>query len=48
MWYRLNRAMDPVLDVCVAMDREEWIAVAVVVVTLGYFCMRGFGSRSKY
>lgn len=48
MWYKLDRAMDPVLHVCATMGREEWIVVAVTIITVGYFCMRGFGSRTKY
>ena len=30
------------------LTREEWVVVLAVVATLGFLCMLGFGSRSKY
>ena len=27
---------------------EEWLAAGVLVVVMGYFCMKGFGSRGSY
>lgn len=30
------------------LKREEWAVVLVIVMLLGWFCMRGFGSRSDY
>lgn len=29
-------------------DANEWLIALVVVVIVGFFCMRGFGSRSGY
>ena len=29
-------------------DLQDWLFVFVIVVLLGFFCMRGFGSRSNY
>lgn len=29
-------------------SRREWLAVLAVVVVIGFFCMRGFGSRTTY
>ena len=30
------------------LTREEWIVVLAVAASLGFLCMRGFGSRSNY
>ena len=30
------------------LNREEWVVVLVVVCALGFLCMLGYGSRSKY
>jgi hypothetical protein len=31
-----------------ALTREEWVVVLGVVSVLGFLCMLGYGSRSKY
>ncbi len=48
MWHKIDQALNPVFQVCQNLDRQEWIGVFAVVLTVGYFCMRGFGSRAKY
>jgi len=30
------------------LDTQEWLLVLLVAAGIGAFCMRGFGSRSKY
>ncbi len=30
------------------LNRNEWLIVLVVVMLLGFICMRGFGSRKNY
>ena len=30
------------------LDREDWFLVLCCVVVVGFFCMRGFGSRAGY
>ena len=30
------------------LTREEWLVVLALVSALGFLCMLGFGSRSKY
>lgn len=30
------------------LDRQEWLMLLLVGMVVGFFCMRGFGSRSKY
>lgn len=30
------------------LDKQEWLGVLVAVTIIGFFCMRGFGSRSSY
>jgi hypothetical protein len=31
-----------------SLDRQEWLIVLLVVTVIGFFCMRGYGSRSNY
>lgn len=31
-----------------AMDPQEWLLVLLGVIVVGLFCLRGFGSRSRY
>ncbi len=37
-----------VLRVIDKMGTQEWLFVLVVVIVFGMFCLKGFGSRSKY
>jgi hypothetical protein len=30
------------------LNREEWVVVLAVVSVLGFLCMLGYGSRTKY
>lgn len=30
------------------LSREEWVVVLAVTAVLGFLCMLGYGSRSKY
>jgi len=30
------------------LDTQEWTLVFVVVILVGFFCLRGFGSRANY
>lgn len=30
------------------LDRQEWLILLVATTVFGVFCMRGYGSRSKY
>lgn len=30
------------------LDRHEWFTLLIVVMVLGFLCMRGFGSRKNY
>jgi hypothetical protein len=32
----------------VGMDRNEWLVAFGILVVIGIFCMRGFGSRTSY
>ncbi len=36
------------LRYCDRLDYQEWFLLGLVVVGLGLFCMKGFGSRSNY
>jgi hypothetical protein len=48
MWNRVERIMGPIFDLVCGMSRQEWTLLFVGAVIVGFFCMRGFGSRSKY
>ncbi len=48
MWRNIDSAMRPLFRLCQNLDREQWVIVFAVALTVGYFCLRGFGSRSKY
>ncbi len=41
LWRDLNRTIE-------GMESQEWMLVLIVVIVIGFFCMRGFGSRSDY
>jgi hypothetical protein len=41
-WYRT------VMRFVEQMDAQEWMLAFFGVVIVGFFCLRGFGSRSKY
>lgn len=30
------------------LNRQEWLALLLVVMVVGFMCMRGYGSRSNY
>jgi len=37
-----------VMRVVNSMGTQEWVLVLVGVIVVGFFCLRGFGSRSQY
>ncbi len=41
-------AFDQVFGHLEHLNRQEWLLVLVGVVIVGFFCLRGFGSRSSY
>lgn len=30
------------------LESEQWAIIAIALVVLGFFCMRGFGSQKSY
>ena len=36
------------MQLAVRMDVHEWALVLIGVIVVGFFCLRGFGSRSDY
>ena len=42
------RFLDDVTYHAGKLDRQHWIIISVVVLGLGFMCMRGFGSRNDY
>ncbi len=48
MWITIEPFLTPVFRACQHLDRQEWIGVFFAALVIGYFCMRGFGSRANY
>jgi hypothetical protein len=44
----LLRCIDEVTRLAGQLDRQQWIVLSVLVLALGLFTMRGFGSRNNY
>jgi hypothetical protein len=44
MWRYYHNTMDWFNS----LDRQEWLAVLMIGMVLGFLCMRGYGSRSNY
>ncbi|MBW3600345.1 MAG: hypothetical protein KY475_24155 [Planctomycetes bacterium] len=43
-----HQAQREVMRVIMRMDVDHWLIVFGVLVAIGVFCMRGFGSRTSY
>ena len=48
MWYHLERTIDLLRVRATQMDPRDWLVLLVAVLAVGFFCMRGFGSRTSY
>jgi hypothetical protein len=44
-YFKLKRM---IIFMVIRMDTQDWAIVAICLVLFGFFCMRGFGSRTKY
>ena len=44
----MGRIWNDVLCYIERLGAQEWTLILAAVVVLGFFCMRGFGSRSEY
>jgi len=48
MWHFIERHCAPLFRCLSGLDRQEWIVVFAGALIIGYFCMKGFGSRTDY
>jgi hypothetical protein len=48
MWHKIEKMLVPIFDSFFWLDRQQWIMVFFGALVLGFLCMRGFGSRTKY
>jgi hypothetical protein len=48
MWQLYHQCTKSTTAWMLSLDRQEWLTVLVAVTVVGFFCMRGFGSRSNY
>ena len=44
----MDRLLNKALYYVNHMDQQDWLLALAVVVVIGFYCMRGFGSRSSY
>ena len=44
----LWRFIDEVTRYAGQLDRQQWVVISVLVLVLGLFTLRGFGSRNNY
>jgi len=48
MPYQFWRLVDTLTRQAGQLDRNQWVILSLLVVTIGLVCMRGFGSRNSY
>ena len=48
MWQYIDNATRFFVKIATHMDQTHFAIVAAVCCVVGFFCMRGFGSRSNY
>jgi hypothetical protein len=48
MWNFYHQSQRAVNGWVLSLNRQEWLIVLVAVTVIGFFCMRGFGSRNNY
>lgn len=48
MWNLYHQGINSTMAWVLSLNRQEWLVMLVVVTVFGFFCMRGFGSRSNY
>ncbi len=39
---------DRLIQTTAGFDRQQWLVVFLVIVVVGWYCLRGFGSREGY
>lgn len=44
----MDKIFREIMRMTARMDTEHWLLVGLGVLVLGFFCLRGFGSRSGY
>jgi hypothetical protein len=44
----LNRIQSTLYKLVYVMDAREWGVLVIVLMAIGVFCMRGYGSRKNY
>jgi hypothetical protein len=48
MWSAYQQFCRTIMSWTLTLDRKEWLIILVVVTVIGFFCMRGYGSRNNY
>jgi hypothetical protein len=48
MWNAYQQFCREILRWAMSLNRQEWLILLVAVTIIGFFCMRGYGSRNNY
>ena len=48
MWGMFTNWISELYELSGGLTRQNWMIVLGIVVVVGFFCMRGFGSRTNY
>jgi hypothetical protein len=48
MWDYFHQLERETMSIVVQMERNHWLILLGVLMAVGFFCMRGFGSRTSY
>jgi hypothetical protein len=48
MWHCINQLERMLSSTISRLDTRDWLVFLAVVVAVGIFCMRGYGSRKNY
>jgi hypothetical protein len=44
----VNRIISQLMRFIDRLDRTEYLVLAVIAISIGFFCLKGFGSRTNY
>jgi hypothetical protein len=48
MNYSFSSAWNEFAHLAGRLDQQTWLVVCAIAMIVGYFCLRGFGSRNNY
>jgi hypothetical protein len=48
MYHAFYQCYKATMNWAMGLNRHEWLVMLALVTVIGFFCMRGFGSRNNY